>query len=209
MKVYTCKMKTTPISEETRTAILEAAWALMLEAKKPDIGQAEIAAKAGVSRQTIYMAFGNRAGLLTAMVRHVDTGTDHVQRLSAISHAAAATPEDFRRYLDIWLDYLPRIYPVAILLEAAALTDAAAQAALDDRMKDALLAGFKRMLGLLAKGGHLAPGLKPDAAAELVWSLVHLAMWRLLVVGCGWRPAEFRRSRLDRVWKAVLKDDAG
>jgi AcrR family transcriptional regulator len=197
-------MKKLPISEKTRAAILDAAWSLMAEKRRVDVSQAEIAAAAGVSRQTIFVAFGNRAGLLTAMVRNKDTQSDHVARLGAISHAATVRREDFLRYIDIWLDYLALIYPVGILLDAAALTDAEAASAWDDRMKGALLAGLKRILRQLARRGQLAKGWRPDRAAELVWSLVHPAAWRQLVVGCGWSPSEFRRTRLEIIESTVL-----
>ena len=52
------------ISPETRTAILAAAWELISTRGRTDVGQAEIAAAAKVSRQTVFYAFGNRAGLL-------------------------------------------------------------------------------------------------------------------------------------------------
>lgn len=197
-------MKKQPISEDTKTAILNAAWALIAKRKRLDVGQAEIAAAAGVSRQAVYMAFGNRANLLTAMVRNMDTRSDHVARLGMISQAKTADASDFLRYVDIWLDYLPLIYPVGVLLDAAALTDTEASAAWDDRMKGALLAGLKRVLGHLAKAGQLAPGWKPERAAEMVWSLTHPSMWRLLVVGCGWSAKEFRDSRFAIIRSTLL-----
>ena len=144
-------MKKKPISEETQTAILEATWALIAKHKRLDVGQAEIAAAAGVSRQTVYLAFGNRAGLLTAMVRHRDTRSDHVTRLGEISRARNISLQDFHTYLDIWIEYLQLIYPVGILLDAAALTDTDAASAWDDRMKGGLLAGLKRIFVQLAK----------------------------------------------------------
>jgi AcrR family transcriptional regulator len=201
-------VKKQPISEETKTAILNAAWSLIAKRKRLDVGQAEIAAAAGVSRQAVYVAFGNRAGLLTAMVRNMDTRSDHVARLGAISQAATADVADFLRYVDIWLDYLQLIYPVGILLDAAALTDAEAALAWDDRMKGALLAGLKRILGHLSKAGQLAAGWKPDRAAEMVWSLTHPSMWRLLGVGCGWSAAEFRDSRLAIIRSTLLAEGA-
>jgi AcrR family transcriptional regulator len=57
-------MKREPISEATRTAVLNATWSLMAEKKRLDVSLSEIAAAAGVSRQTLYFAFGDRAGLL-------------------------------------------------------------------------------------------------------------------------------------------------
>jgi AcrR family transcriptional regulator len=190
-------MKKGPITEKTRAAILDATWSLIAEKGRLDVNQAEIAAAAGLSRQSIYLAFGNRSGLLTAMARYKDTQSDHVVRMGRISHAASATPDDFLRYIDVWLDYLPLIYPVGILLDAASLAEPDAAAAWDDRMRGALLAGLKRILGHLAREGHLARGWEPDRAAELVWSLIHPTAWRQLVVGCGWSADEFRRSRVE------------
>jgi AcrR family transcriptional regulator len=197
-------MKKQPITDATRKAILEATWSLIAKKRRLDVTQVDIAAAAGVSRQTVYLAFGDRAGLLTAMARNKDAETDHVARLGEISRAASATPEDFLRYLGIWLDYLPLIYPVGILLDAAALTDPGARSAWDDRMKGALLGGLKRIAGRLAKGGYLAADWDADRAAELVWSLAHPGSWRQLVVECGWSPEEFRRSRLEIVGRLLL-----
>lgn len=198
-------MKKQPISEATRTAILNATWSLMAEKGRLDVGQAEIAEAAGVSRQTVYLAFGDRAGLLMAMARNRDMQSDHVMRLGKISHAETATPEDIVRYLDIWFDYLQLLYAVIILLDAAALTDREVASAYNDRMKGALLAGMKRVLHLLAKDGHLVSGWKPDRAAEMIWSLVHPTAWRQLVVELGWSAEEFRRSRLAIIRSTVLR----
>jgi AcrR family transcriptional regulator len=203
-------MKTKPISEATRTAILDAAWKLRSERGRLDVSQSEIAAAAGVSRQTVYMAFGNRAGLLTEMTRNKDTKSDHVPRMRAVRTAATVSRADFEAYVNTYLDYLPLIYPVAILLDAASLTDEEAAAAWDDRMKGAVLAGIKQMFVHLGRDGHLAPGWTPAAAAELVWSLLHPTCWRLLVVGCGWSEEKFRRSRFDIIRAIVLaKDETG
>jgi AcrR family transcriptional regulator len=199
-------MKKQPISEETRAAILTATWALIAEKRRLDVGQAEIAAAAGVSRQTVYLAFGNRAGLLTAMARHKDAQTDHVARLRAISRAETVTAADFFRYVGVWLDYLPLIYPVGILLDAASLTDPDARSAWDDRMKAAFLAGLKRALRHLAERGELAPGCDAGHAATLVWSLLHPTAWRQLVVDCGWSAGEFGRSRLAIIRATILVD---
>lgn len=192
-------MKTKAISEQTRAAILETTWSLIVKKGRLDVSPAEIAEVSGVSRQTVYLAFGNRAGLLTATARHRDQQSDHVERLRRISSADDVDLDAFERYLGVWIDYLPLIYPVAILLDAAALTDREAASALDDRMKGALLAGLRHMLKQLAKRGELADRWKPDRAAELVWSAIQPSAWRQLVVECGWSPREFRRSRLEIV----------
>lgn len=190
-------MKTKTIPEETRKKILETAWTLIAERGETDVSQVEIAEAAGVSRQTLFLAFGDRTGLLLAMVRHKDTLSDHVQRLGFAGGLKPEDPESLIASVEAWLDYLPIIYPVGILLDAAALTDAAARAAWDDRMKGALLAGWRRR----ARAVHAAGSIKgdPDRIAEEIWALCHPSAWRLLVVETGWSAVEFRQSRINLV----------
>jgi AcrR family transcriptional regulator len=203
MEVYTRKVKK-QISQASRIAILDAAWELIAERNQLDVGQSEIAAQAGVSRQTIFLAFGGRAGLLVAMLRNKDEQSQHVARLKEIATGSGNDWVDFLLFIDTWLDYLPVIYPVGIQLDAAALHDKDAAAAWDDRMKKALLYGMKRILARLQTADRIAPGWTADTAAEMAWSLVHPASWRLLVVECGWSADDFRRTRIETICQTLL-----
>lgn len=194
------------ISEETRVAILDAAWELIAAGSRIDVSQSEIAAKAEVSRQTVYLAFGGRAGLLVAMLRNKDAHSREVTALHEIANGAGDTWEDFLSYVQAWLDYLPQIYPVGIQLDAAALNDEEAAAAWNDRMKRALLHGMKYILARLQHAGRIAPGWTVDVAAETVWSLVHPASWRLLVVECGWSAEQFRHTRIEIIRRTLKAD---
>lgn len=193
-----------PISDSTKSSILDAAWRLIATEGLSDASQARIAAAAGVSRQTIFYAFGNRAGLLTAMLRHMDSLSPEVARIRALSASPRTDDALAADYLDAWLDYLPRVYPVAILLDAAALTDSDARVAINDRMVDALLAGFTRFFARLAITGRLRDGVDPTKGATEIWAAVHLSAWRLLVVERGWSVEEFRRSR-QAILQGILK----
>lgn len=190
-------MKSKPISEATRAAVLEAAWELIVEQGRTDVGQQDIARRAGVSRQTIYYAFGDRAGLLLAMVRHKDTLSGHVERIRAAGQAEGATVEAMLDLVDAWLDYLPVIYPVGILLDAASLADPGALAAWQDRMS-AVHKAFRSRAGELSD--------KPDRVADEIWALCHPTQWRRLVVERGWSADEFRASRR-RLVRALLAKD--
>lgn len=201
MLVNMRKPKSKPISDETKSAILGAAWSLIAEQGRADVGLAEIAAAAGVSRQTLFYAFGGRAELLVAMVRHRDAQTDHVARIRAAARQEPAGREAILAMVQAWLDYLPVIYPVGILLDAAALTDAAAREAWDDRMIGALLAGFRGVVRRADAAGPL--GRDPDRLAEEIWACCHPSAWRRLVVECAWTPEDFRRSRLATI-RALL-----
>lgn len=185
------------ISQETQSAILEAAWDLIAAKGRVDVSQAEIAAAAGVSRQSIFLAFGNRTGLLTAMARHKDARSPTLARLMAVATERRADPQQLLDVVSAWIDYLPEVYPVAILLDAAGQTDPEANAAISDRMRGTMLAGFEVRMARMAKHGQLAAGLDPKRAAQELWEMLHIRAWRSLVVECGWTPEDFKASRLE------------
>lgn len=185
----------TKISDETRASILEAAWDLMAEQRRLDAGMAEIAAAAGVSRQTLFLAFGNRAGVLVAMARHQDTRGDHVPRLRQIA-ATGADVAALHAFVDAWLDYLPIVYPVAIQLETGSLSDADANAAWQDRIfSQGVRVGLDRIIGQIAARGGLQPDQDPSSLADLCLTLIVPSAWRYLVVERGWKAEAFARSR--------------
>lgn len=193
------------ISDETKSAILEAAWNLIAEKSKVDVSQVEIAAAAGVSRQTVFLAFGNRTGLLTAMVRHKDSRSPRLARLMQVAQEQRNDPEQLLDVVAAWIDYIPDIYPVAILLDAAGQTDPDADAAIADRMHGMLLRGFVARLSRMAVRHQLAEGADPVRTAEQIWDHVHIRSWRSLVVECGWTPETFKQSRITLIRRYLAR----
>lgn len=183
------------ISQETRANILEAAWNLMAEQRRLDAGMAEIAAAAGVTRQTLFLAFGNRAGVLVAMARHQDTRGDQVQRMRQIA-ATGADVAALHAFVDAWLEYLPIVYPVAIQLETGSLSDADANAAWQDRIfSQGVRMGLDRILGQIVAGSGPNTGQDPSQLADLCLTLLVPSAWRYLVVERGWTAEAFAGSR--------------
>lgn len=159
-------------------------------------GMSEIAAAAGVSRQTLFYAFGSRPGLLVAMVRHRDAQTDHVHRLAEIARDGAADAYTLRAFTDTWIDYLPVVYPVAYQLETDAVVDPDIAIAWNDRFFNmGLHRGFERILGRMAAAGQLARGADTAWLADVCLSLVAPSAWHLLVTQCRWTSDRFRASR--------------
>jgi AcrR family transcriptional regulator len=192
------------LSDSTRNAVLDAAWDLIASKRRTDIGMAEIARTAGVSRQTLYLAFGNRAGLLLAMAKRADSKSPYLKQM----HDIGARPETDRDlltdYVDAWLHHLPEIYAAASLLGAAALTDPDAAEVFNDRMVGNLYARFCQLFIRLKKAGLLAPGWTVARAADFMWSATHIDAWRHLVVERGWTPKAFREDR-KRLAASLLK----
>src|SRR3990170_2008478 len=77
----------------TRTRLLDAARQLLEAGGPHGVGMEEIAQAAGVSRQSVYLHFGSKTGLLLALVAHVDAHRDvneQVDRLWRLPSALTA-----------------------------------------------------------------------------------------------------------------------
>lgn len=188
----------------TRERIVEATWKLMEEGGDVQVRIADIAQAAGVSRQAVYLHFGNRANLLLAAVQH----RDRTSATRAILRAAAEDPVPgaLGAFVEAWFEHIPRIQPVAQLLSAASLTDAEARVALEDRM--ALLRRLVTTLaGRLEAAGMLAPGWTIAEAADWIWHRTHLDGWRHLVADRGWDAAEYGRRVRASLERDLLRAD--
>jgi AcrR family transcriptional regulator len=189
-------------SGNTRERILEATWKLMEESHDLTVRIADIAGAAGVSRQAVYLHFGNRANLLLAAVQHRDSTSP----TWAIKRAAEEdpVPEALANFVEAWFEHIPRIQPVAHLLSAASQIDAEARVAWDDRMallRRLIVALTRRM----AKGGVLKPEWTVERAADWIWHRTHLDGWRHLVRERDWDAAEYGRRICASLERDLLK----
>jgi AcrR family transcriptional regulator len=104
-------------ASDTRTNLLETAWRLIEKRGVANVTLRNIADTANVSRQTVYLHFGNRAGLLIAMTRHRDTTSKPAREMVA----AAREPNiraGFDRFVRCWFLHVVKILPVARAIEA-------------------------------------------------------------------------------------------
>jgi AcrR family transcriptional regulator len=186
-------------ADVTRARILETAWALVLARGAAEVTMQDVAAASGVTRQLVYVHFGDRAGLLVAMTRHHDERSGFRERVAATRRLAPA--EGFEALLREWWRYVPDILPVAAALQVAAETSEDAAEAWRDRMDD-LRNAFRIALARLRRDGRLAPGWSVEAAADWVWARSHMSGWQQLVGERGWRPERY----VDRSVRSILAE---
>jgi AcrR family transcriptional regulator len=186
---------------DTRAAILDAARRLLEERGYHGIGLGAIGREAGVSRQAVYLHFQSKAGLLLALVEHVDQQHDLAASLEPVLSAA-----DGPSMLDAWVEhtasYTPLIRRSAMVLGTARRTDPDAEAAWQNRMADRR-AGQRRVVARLAQEGRLARGWSIEAAADLIWTLTSIRVWEDLVIDRGWQRTRYVRH-LQQVLRASL-----
>lgn len=169
-------------NQQTRTRILDAAWQL-LEAGDT-VRMSDIAKKAGISRQALYLHFPTRAELLIATTRHLDEAKDIDDRLAA-SRAAGSGRERLALFVEAWGSYIPEIHGVGRALIAMQDSDQEARNAWADRMQ-AVRQGCEAAVTMIEADGQLAPGVDRDTATDLVWTLLSVGNWEQLRLGCGW-----------------------
>lgn len=187
---------------DTRTRILEAAWASVAE-QGSRVKLADVAARASVSRQALYLHFGDRAGLLVALVNHMDESLDlgeSLARVRAAPDGASLLEAAMRLNTTFWAQVLP----VAQVLEASRHDDQALGAAWRDRMRFRQ-ATFRGMIETLVERGELAEDWTIDDAAATLYAIAHFDTWRELVTELGWSDDRYVESMTRLLRRALLR----
>lgn len=157
--------------EQTRATLLETAHRVFSEYGYADTSMDDLSAQAGLTRGALYHHFGDKKGLLAAVVAQMDAAMD--ARLQAISSTVADPWEGFRRrcrtYLEMALE--PDIQRI-VLRDAPAVLGRASPDA-----QRQCIASMQGLIENLIAQGVVAPA-DPQALAALVYgSLSEAAFW--------------------------------
>jgi len=176
-------------ADSTRTKILKAALELLEAGLGKAVRVSDIAARAGISRQALYLHFRTRGELLIATTHYVDDLHGGDARLEA-SRSAATGIERLDAFIEAWAGYLPEIYGIGKALLALRDTDAEAAAAWEKRMQD-MREGCEAAIMALAHDETLSPLYPPVQATDILWTMLSLRNWEQLTVECGWSTKDY------------------
>lgn len=190
-----------PEPPETRIAILRAAQRLLDRYGPERVRMSDVAREAGFSRQAVYLHFGSRAGLLVALVEHVDRTAGIEARVAAVL-AAPDGPEMLRRFIHFHAEFNPHVHAAGNAIAHARHRDPDAAAAWESRTQGRL-AGCRELVRRLVAEGRLAAGWTAEEAADLAWALTALDTWHALVMERGWTSAQYEQH-LHRVLRSAL-----
>lgn len=191
---------------DTREKILTAAWTLLEEESGKGVRMADVAKRAGVSRQAVYLHFPGRAELLIATTRYIDQVKDVDGRLAACRSAPTALGR-LDAFIDAWGAYIPEVHGVCSALMAMMDSDAAAAAAWDDRMT-ALREGCAAAVGSLTAEGVLREFEDETSAVDVLWMLLSVRNWEHLTLHCGWSQARYVAGIKEMVRRALVQRGA-
>jgi len=170
-------------AEETRRRILAAVYERLCQAPTEPVSIEQVAKMAGVSRSTIYLVFGSRAGLFDAL-------GDDLRGRGGFDRAADAEPEietDARKGLFASIRASVPIFAehreVLRVLYSMAQLDPDAVGGAVQRMADARSAGMAWHAQRLADQDALRPDVTVEEAADLLWSLCGFETFDQLYTG--------------------------
>jgi AcrR family transcriptional regulator len=188
---------------ETRRRILQAAWEL-LEQQGAGVKLVDVADKAGVSRQAVYLHFGDRSGLLVALVDFIDVSLGAIQ-IRAHVHGGATGVESLQRWIQTMSWYTAKIDRVTQVLESSQYQDKALAAAWRDRMGRRQM-HIRSIVERIAAEGRLDERWSVDTAVELLYVVTMPGPWRELTRELGWTAEQYTQNLTQLVQSALLTE---
>ncbi len=190
---------------ENRLAVLRAARDLFIERGYGRTTIAEIAAAAGVSAETVYGAFGNKATVLHRAWDITVGGDDQEVVFHERPEVLAVRAEpDLRRRLAMHAELSTatarRIAPFQLMVQAASGSEPAAATMLAE-MGRQRFAGISVMASEAAATGQLA--VSEEECRDVVWSTTDGVLWHRLVRERGWSDERYA-TWLGRLWIDAL-----
>src|SRR6056297_1402336 len=173
----------------TRTRILEATCTLLGSSPGTAARMSDIARRAGVSRQALYLHFPNRTELFIAATRHQD---ETFGLNAALEAGICAGPGQARltALIRAWGDYIPHIFGMAKTLMVLKETDEEAARAWNERMAD-FREACATVVTVLAGDGQLTATMTQEEATDWLWTQLSITNWELLTRTCGWDQARY------------------
>jgi AcrR family transcriptional regulator len=187
---------------DTQERILLATWKLMEQHRGQGVRLEDVARKAGVSRQAVYLHFRSRTELLIATARYLDERlelSNRIQQASETNNGILGV----EACVALLATYIPEIYGLAKALFIARETDEAAAAAWADRMQ-ALYQGCLSVVQNLATKGKLDPTWTIEAATDFFWATLSISTWEQLTIERGWSQDQYIERMQWIVKRALL-----
>jgi AcrR family transcriptional regulator len=179
---------------KTRQAIREAAKMLFLRDGYTRTSMKAIAAQAGVSEKTMYLAYATKANLLSHVIRVAVRGDEDPASLSQRPEWRVLDgPPDqaFVRFATLNAALMGRTAAIIAVGEAAATADPEL-AAFRDQAHETARADLRALVTALSRAGVLADDIDERDAADTIYVLAaDESVYLRLTQECGWTDARY------------------
>lgn len=190
---------------ETREAILSAALELLEKEGPEKIRVQDIADRAGISRQGLYLHFDSRTDLLLEVVAYADRSKHLSERSRSVWETSDAR-EALDRFVALNAYYTSEIYQIARVLMQGRYHDDDLAAAWEDRMRGRRKA-CRRLIEWMQEDGTLKVGWTQETTVDLLWTLTSVQVWEQLVVDRDWSPEQYEKHLQTVVEQTFLKQN--
>jgi AcrR family transcriptional regulator len=182
-------------AQANRLAILAAGRDIFLERGYGRTTMPAVAEAAQVSTETVYKAFGNKAGLVKAILDVAIVGDDEPMPMISREFVQRnmAEPDPIRKLASYGRHVAtisPRICPVSLLVREAAGSDPGA-AQVWEQLQIERLSGMTAFANHLSSGGYLRATVDVAEARDVLWLHNSVELWDLLVRQRGWDYPRF------------------
>jgi AcrR family transcriptional regulator len=193
----------------TRQAVLDAARELFLGQGYGATTIDQVAARAQVSKPTVFTAVGNKQALLAAVRDVALAGDDLPVAVAARApyQAVLAEPDPYQAVVlmtahltDLWRRYAG----IREVLRGAASSGEPALRDMWDTSQRQRLTAARSFIAALVGKGPLREGLDAGTAADIAWLLMDPDNYRALTVERGWSEAAYQRWLADTLTAALL-----
>lgn len=197
-------------AQENRALVLDLAEQAFLRDGFAATTVASVAERAGVSPETIYKSFENKAGLVRAIYERGLTGTGPVaayQRSDYVRQHIEDPQELMREWGELTAEVASTVTPILLLIRSAAATDSS-MAELLEASNSHRLERMKHNAEFLAERGFLKEGVSLLQATDVMWLVSSPELYELLVLTRGWTSAQFATFVAETMAVALLPPGA-
>jgi AcrR family transcriptional regulator len=203
-RVYVLRKRALAV-DETRRRIIEAACELLSQAGYPDVSLDQIADRAGISRQTIYVQFGSKRGVLQAVAEHIERASYGKGMVEGARDSTDAA-HDLRYAPHYQMEFFSLNAPLLRTFYAQAASDPDFQAVWEDRLNERRRA-IHILVEMLARAGRLSEAWSVDDATDWIWSLTDFQRYNELALQRGWPPEKLALKLQESIEALLLLDD--
>ena len=193
----------------TRAAILEAAERLFIRHGYVATSVPAIASQADVALKTVYVTFETKANLLRTLWEERLSGDEASVPVTEREWFRELLAEpDPRRQLRLFgaqgRQAKDRSGDLMEVIRNAAPVDPEIARLWDD-VQTKLLQVARRVVQELSKKAELAENLDVATATDILWTVNHPSVWRLLVRERGWAPERYQAWLIESTTSQLLK----
>lgn len=180
-------------AQRNRQAILDTAQRQFLDGGYGATTITAIAREAGVSVETVYKAFGGKAGVVHALYERGLTGLGPVPAYERSDEMRAHETDPvtiMRKWGLLTAEVASVVTPIRLLMRSAAATDPE-MAALLEESDDERLTRMRHHARFLGERGYLRDGVTLGEATDILWTCSSVELYELLVLKRGWSLRRF------------------